>query len=89
MKQVLIKNFTLRQNGMDYTAGSVVSVDDDTATQLVMQAPKEFEIVANDKKNVPAQSTKEQPKTKEHKKIVQAHEPDGLPDVDPAENVQL
>lgn len=41
--QILVKKFTLRRNGVEYKAGSVVELPDTEGTALVAGAPLEFE----------------------------------------------
>lgn len=41
--QILVKKFTLRRNGIEYKAGSVVELPDAEGTALVAGAPLEFE----------------------------------------------
>lgn len=43
--QILVKKFTLRRNGIEYKAGSVVELPDAEGTALVAGAPLEFEEV--------------------------------------------
>ncbi len=45
MPQVLIKKFTLRHNGQDYKAGTIINLSEAEAAALVASAPKEFEKV--------------------------------------------
>ena len=45
MPQVLIKKFTLRHNGQDYKAGTIINLPEAEAEALVASAPKEFEKV--------------------------------------------
>ena len=51
MQQVLIKKFSLRRNGVVYKAGTIIELPDSEADELVKEAPKEFEKVANRTKN--------------------------------------
>lgn len=41
--QILVKKFTLRRNGVEYKAGSVVEISDAEGAALVAGAPLEFE----------------------------------------------
>lgn len=43
--KLLVKKFTLRSDGVDYVAGSIVDLPKERAVALAQSAPLEFEIV--------------------------------------------
>lgn len=43
--KLLVKKFTLRSDGVDYAAGSIVDLPKERAVALAQSAPLEFEIV--------------------------------------------
>jgi|GEM_PF-239320 len=46
MAKVLIKKFTLRRNGVEYKAGTIVELPEAEAKALVENAPQEFELIS-------------------------------------------
>ena len=46
MAKVLIKKFTLRRNGVEFKAGTIVELPEAEAKALVENAPQEFELIS-------------------------------------------
>lgn len=59
--KLLVKKFTLRSDGVDYAAGSIVDLPKERAVALAQSAPLEFEIVGEAAEDVVVTGVEEVP----------------------------